>query len=344
MAKWIAALAALLLVTACAQPPVQDEVTIDFSGEDGTVFVTAETRFELDPKSAFEKARVDSARAAAVAQTDPWAARFARISPESERHSTQKQRGALERVTRAVRIRDEDLQVVFADTNITVNVTNGDGWRELAFYPGASGRASREQHARFNTALLQWSESIARYYTAVHHLYSYMDRNPQRAQFMFASLLDEKGADGVVPALAEEEQALVDRVLEAMDAIAAKMDEQEGRALTFAEDADMIFNPFPARMVVRVRGDVISHDGFTKSNDNLVIEPIELFTSISALEGQWITPDPLAAILKDETPTSTQLAAIDRKSTLSVDASDIAEGVRKQLARSPSYVVRWRED
>jgi len=342
MAKWIAALAALLLAAACAQPPVQDEITIDVAG-DGSVAVTAQTRFELDPKSPNERARVENARTAAMSATDPWAARFARITPETETQSFQKQRGALERVTRSVRIRPEELQQVFSDTNITVNVVNGDGWRELAFYPGASGRASRDQHARFNTALHEWSTSIARYYAAIHQLYSYMDRNPQRAQYMFASLLDEKGVDGLVPALAEEEQPLVDHVLAAMDEIATRMDEQEGRATTFSEDADMIFNPFPARMIVRVPGEVLAHDGFTKSNDALVIEPVDLFTAVSTLEGEWVAPDPLAALLKDDAPSSTQLAAIDRKSSLSVTASEIADGLRKQLSRSSSYVVRWRD-
>jgi hypothetical protein len=342
MAKRIAAVAALLLMTACSQSPVQDEVTIDFSSQPGTVAVVAETRFELDPKSALDRSRVESARAAALSSTDPWSARFARVSPDEEQHSIRKRRGALESVTRSARVREDELQQIFSDTNITVNVTDGDGWRELAFYPGSSGRASREQHARFNATLAEWSTHVARYYAAVHQLYAYMDRNPQRAQFMFASLLDEKGADGFVPALGEEEQALVDRVLESMDTVATQMDAQESRALSLGEDADMIFNPFPARMVIRVRGDVISHEGFAKSNDELVIEPVDLFAAISSLEGRWITPDPLAALLKDESPSSTQLAAIERKSSLSIDARTIADAVRKQLTRAPSYVVRWR--
>jgi hypothetical protein len=343
MAKWVAAAAAALLLTACAQPPVRDEVTLDFSSEPGHVVVTAQTRFELDPKSGFDRSRVESARAAALSSTDPWAARFARLAPEEEEHATRKQRGALESVTRSARVGEEDLQQLFADTNITVRVTDGDGWRELAFYPGSSGRASREQHARFHSALADWSTFVARYYAAVHQLYAYMDRNPQRAQFLFASLLSEKGPDGVVPALAEEEQALVDRLLEAMDAVATQMDAQEGRAPSLGEDADMIFNPFPARMIVRVRGDVISHEGFSESNNALVIEPIDLFAAISALEGQWITPDPLATLLKDETQSSTELASLERKSSLTVNASDIATALRKQLTRAPSYVVRWRE-
>ncbi|HEX2062768.1 MAG TPA: hypothetical protein VHK90_18655 [Thermoanaerobaculia bacterium] len=342
MGKRIAAVAAILLAAACARPPVQDEVTIDFSNEDDSVVVTAETRFELQTGSSEAQARVDSARAAAVSGTDPWAVRFARITAETERHSVQKQRGQLERVTRSVRIRADELQQVFSDMNITVNVVNGEGWRELAFYPGTSGRATREQQAHFNAELTRWSALVARYYEAIHDLYSYMDRNPHRARYLFAALLDEKGSDGFVPAVGEEEQPLIDRVLEAMDAVAQRMDEQEGRAVTFAEEADLLFNPFPARMTVRVPGEVLSHDGFTKSGESLVIEPVDLFAAITTLEGTWIAPDPLTALLREESTPSEELARLERKHPTSVSALEIADAIRRQLARSGTYSVRWR--
>lgn len=342
MAKRIAAVAAILLAAACARPPVQDDVTIDFSNEDDSVVVTAETRFELRTESAEAQARVDSARAAAVSGTDPWTVRFARMTPETERHSVQKQRGELERVTRSARIRADELQQLFSDMNITVNVVHGEGWRELAFYPGTSGRATREQQAHFNGELARWSTLVARYFEAIHDLYAYMDRHPQRARYLFAALLDEKGPDGVVPAAGEEEQPLIDRVLEAMDDVAKRMDEQEGRAMTFAEEADLLFNPFPARMTVRVPGEVLSHDGFTKSGDKLVIEPVDLFAAIGALEGEWVAPDPLAALLREETTPSEELARMERKHPTSVNAVEVAEAIRKQLARSPTYAVRWR--
>ena len=79
----------------------------------------------------------------------------------------EKTAATLERVTRSARIPSDDLQQVFSDTNITVDVLRGEGWRELAFYPGAGGRATREQQRTSTTQLATWSSAVARYFTAV---------------------------------------------------------------------------------------------------------------------------------------------------------------------------------
>ena len=141
MARRLAAVALLVLATACGRPPVRDEVTIQFHDDRDTVTVTAETTFDRNVATT----RVESARSAALAGTDPWTVRFARLSPVSEEIEFARHRGELERVTRIVRIPEEELQRVFADTSITVNLLRGDGWRELTFYPGSSSRASRDQ-------------------------------------------------------------------------------------------------------------------------------------------------------------------------------------------------------
>lgn len=331
-----AALAALLLAS-CARPPVSDEVTIEPS--DDTMVVTVSTSFLLNAPNERARARVEAARAAALASTDPWSVRFARLAaPEEERLTYQKQRGTLERVTRSVRIAPDDLQQIFSDTNITVDVLRGDGWRELAFYPGTSGRASREQQAQFESELAAWSDAVARYFTAVHHLYAYLREQPHRDRYLFAALLGEPQA-----VVLEEEQPLVDAVTRAMEEIADRMDHSESQAATLAEQADLIFNPFPARIRVRPPADVLAQQGFAQKENELVIEPVDLFAAIAALEGKWITPDPLAALLRDEQPAAEEMAARTRESRAVVASSEIARAVREQLARPRTYSVRWRE-
>ncbi len=335
-----AALAALLLGVACAQPPVRDELTIDFSGESGTVLVTAETTFAMETQNDRLRARVDDARAAATSGTDQWALRFASLTPESDRVTFQRTRGTLERVTRAVRIPVVDLQRALYDTHITVAFLHGDGWRELAFYPGGgSSRATREQQRHVESSLSAWSSDIARYLVAIDRLYNAMDDNPQRARWLFAAVLNEKGVDGIVPAVTEDEQPLVDAVVAAMDAIATRMDEQSEDAAMLAEEVDLLFNPFPARVVVRVPTEVVSSVGFSK---DLVIEPVNLFNAVTALEGRWASPDPLTALLREESPTSATLAAQPRYSTQVVSATEIVNAIREQLARPKTYVVRFR--
>lgn len=323
----IAAAASLLVAAACAQPPVRDDVTIDFSRDDDRVVVTAQTTFDKHAKN--------EARNAALTGTDAWSARFARVTPEIEELSFRKRGGVLERVTRSARVRPEELQQLFADSNVTVHVTHGDGWRELALYPGTSNRASREVQREFNESLESWSADVATYLTAMQHLYSYLDENPQRARYVFAAVLNEK--DSFV---LDEEAPFVEAVRNAMDDIASRMDIEEGSGVHIAEAADLVFNPFPARIDVNVPADVLSSSGFTKE---LTIEPVNLLDAVSALEGRWVSPDPLVMLLRDQSPASEQLAKLPRRAEMMVRPEDIADAVREQLARPKAYVVRWRD-
>jgi hypothetical protein len=335
MLRRFAPVVAVLLFAACAQPPVDDEVTVAIEKNDRAL-ITAQTTFnDADIKSEARMRMLEAGRFAALHGNDPWSARFGRVTAEDEEVTIQKHRGELDRVTRTVRIPVSQLQQVFSDTNITVHVLNGEGWRELSFIPGGNVRATREQRKHFEDALRTWSGSVARYFMAIDHLYMYLDGNPHRASALFAALLNER------PAVAEEEQPLVDSVSGAMEELATMMDrEQEGGGATFAEEADLIYNPFPARITVRVPGDVLSKEGFEKE---LVIEPVDLFDAITALEGKWISPDPLAALLRDQPPAAAEMARQPRRATRVVQASDIADAILEQLERPKTYVVRWRD-
>lgn len=317
----LTALAVLLLAAACGRQPVRDEVIVQFHDDRDEVTVTAETWFDHGSTNQ----RVEAARGEALHGLDAWTVRFARMDPQSEEITFARREGELERVTRRIRIPAEDLQRLFSDTNITLNLVRGHGWRELSFYPGSSSRASREQIRHFEAELRSWSKEVARYFVAVDHLYDYLDENPHRSKFVFAALVNEKDA-----AVLEDEEPLLRAVIDTMERIAERMDAHEESAFTFTEEADLIYNPFPARMVIKV-----------PNEKDLVIERIDLFATIAALEGKWISPDPLAALLKEESPTGEQLAAMPRKSTSVINASHIEAAIREQLAQPRTYTVRW---
>lgn len=331
----------LLFVFACANPPVQDTVTIQFSDDSNLVTVTAETRFEMKPANDQVRKRVDAAREAAQANVDAWSMRFGRLTPESERVTLQRTKGALERVTRSVTIASDELPRVFSDVAITMNVVRGDGWRELSIYPGTSGRATREQQRQFDEELTACSRDVSRYFAAVRHLYSYLDDHPGRAKYLFAAIIAGKDEDR--PPVLDDEKPLVDAVVDSMLMIAERMDEQNARAETFAESADLIFNPFPARMVVRVPHDPVTTEGFAKGSKELVIEPVDLLLTIASLEGKWISPDPIAELTAEQAPTADQLAAMPRKAEPVASSSEIAAALREKLARPRAYIVRWRD-
>lgn len=338
-----ALLALLFVFAACTRPPVTDQVTIQPSSEDDTMTVTVQTTFSTATR-AEAQARVDAESAAALSGTDAWSVRFARLqTPETERLTLEKSRGALERVTRTARIPSDDLQQLFSDTGITVDVVQGEGWRELRLYPGSSGRATREQQAELERTLDVWSRSVARYFTAMHHLYRYLDAHPQRERAVLAALLEEKGPDGLVPPVfEEEEQPLLDAVTRSMDEITTRMDSEEGRTAVF-ELADLVYNPFPGRIVIQAPREVLAREGFTGKGNEVTIEPVDLFQSLAGLEGRWISPDPLAAMLRDEKVTSAQLADAERRSAAPVSGSEVTRAIREQLVRPRTYVVRWRD-
>jgi hypothetical protein len=322
-----------------------DELTIEPSESGGMMRVTVKTTFELRAANEQVGARLEAARTAALSGTDAWAIRFGRLDPQEEQVTYGKSRGLLEQVTRSARIDDDDLQQLFSDTNITIDVLHGEGWHELTFYPGTSGRATREQRQRFETGLAQWSEAVARYFTAMDHLYTYLDEKPQRAPTVFAALLSEEGADGEEPVVSEEEQLLLEAVGAAMEDITRRMDYQEGRASTFAEEADLIFNPFPARITLRLPSDVLASEGFSsKEKGTLTIEPVDLYVAIGGLEGEWISPDPMAFLLREQAPTAEEMAALPRHSQKVVSSSEIARSITNQLTRPKTYRVRWRAD
>jgi hypothetical protein len=342
MRKRIAALLALLMA-ACAQPPVQEEVTIELQ-KGGMAVVTSQTTFELKPKNDAERLRIETARADALSGNDDWSVRFARLTPESDRVTYERARGELERVTHSARIRDTDVERLFSDTSITLQLAQGDDYRELQIYPGSSGRATREQQRHFAEELQAWSGEIARYFKALDHMYDYLQGRPERARYLFGALFDEKNPDETPVVVTEEEQPYVDAVSEAMDAIGARMDNQQERALSFAEEADLIYNAFPARLTIIVPGDIVARDGFTQTKDanSVTVEPVDLFAAIAALEGRWVTPDPLAVALRDENATAEQMAKLPRRSDAVVSAKDVATALEEQLSRSKTYRVRWR--
>ncbi len=334
----------LVLAAACARPPVRDELSIEFSGDDDSVVVTGERSFDLRPDTDAARHRADVARAEARAGSDPWSIRFGRLTPEADRVTYQNTRGTLEKVTRSARIASEDLQLLLADTNITVSVIRGEGWRELSLYAGSGARGTREQERRFSSELEIWSRSVAKYFAAIDRLYSYLNGEPGRAKVVFATLIGEKGPDGAEPLVREEEQPLVDAVQAAMEEIAERMDRQEGRAVSLAEEADLLFNPLPARVSVKLPGELLSAEGFEKAEENqVVVEPVDLVTALTRLEGRWIEPDPLAAMIRERVPSSESLAALPRRSTPVVPGAAIAGAIREQLERPKSYVVRWRD-
>lgn len=62
-----------------------------------------------------------------------------------------------------------------------------------------------------------------------------------------------------------------------------------------------MFNPFPAEVFVTTPGAITGLEGFEKTDEKTVaIRRRGIFDAIDALEGRWISPDPLSLLVRSD--------------------------------------------
>jgi len=313
-------------------------LTFDDSGE--RVTVAAATALPTS-KDSRDRGRDDRLRDDILAGRDEWSLRFANANPESYRVMLDRTRGELIRAERIARIDTADLQKIFYDVAVSAVVTRRDGIAELAIYPGTSTRATRAQRDDAEKKLRAYSERAVRYFVAVRSMYDYMNANPPRAEELFAALFRDD--EDPQPALiTDEEHDLVMAVKHAVNGLTEDDDTEELEA-----EADLVYNPLPARIVVRVPGEPLLVDGFARGKDGeLIAESPSLLEAIASLEGKWVTPDPLAFSIRpggggDPMKEAELIASMPRKTTAVVGAIEVGDALIQKLRPAPRYRVRW---
>ena len=319
---------------------VHHDLTLTFDDRGERVTIAAATSLPASKESR-DRTRDDRLREDILAGGDEWSLRFANASPESDRVTFERARGELIRAEHVARIDTADLQKVFFDVAVSAVVTRGDGWAELAIYPGTSTRATRPQRDDAEKRLRAYSQRAVRYFDAVRAMYDYMNEHPQRAAELFAALFRE--ADDPQPSLInDEEHDLVTAVRKTVDALA-----QDEDTAALEAEADLVYNPLPARIVVRVPGEPLIVEGFTRGKEGqLVAEPPSLLQAIASLEGRWVTPDPLAFSVRpggggDPDKEAALIAAMPRRTTAVVGEIEVGDALVQKLRPAPRYRVRW---
>lgn len=333
----------LLLLTGCGlRAPIRNTIAIEPDERVRNATITVVTEFSTEPGSRAVSERLRAARLAMLDGRDEWSPRFGSVTAFSERIAFDKERGVLKSAQRTAVIDVDDLQRFFTDTGITVQLTRGEGWTELAFFPGTASRATRLQRDRVAASLKTWTADAQRYLQAMAHLYSYLDREPHRAESAFAAIFSDEEQ------LAEEEESLVGEVKRAMDAILEHMKLDESEATTLDEEFDLVYNPFPGEIIVKLPRQVIAVEGFTRRDgDSVAIRRSGILDAAAALEGRWLAPDPLAMLMhadeaqKELPPDAAALAKMPRKRTATPSRSEIEDAFVEQLRPAATYRVRW---
>jgi hypothetical protein len=339
--KRIVAAASLFTVFATCEPPIRRVVVLTFNEPADIVTISATTALGRAAAGTPDAARIASEREALLAGTDEWSVRFQNADPESDRVVLQRERGELRSLEHVASIAPENLQKFFFDTPLTVTFTRSEGTAELAIYPGASDRATRRQRDDVERLLGIYSQRAARYFQAIRGFYAYLDEKPRRTRDMFDELFRDQ--NDTPPRVSEGEQKLLNGVRDAMDGLTA--DDINTEAV--ARDFDAVFNPFPAELRVFVQGNIVGSEGFTRLPDRgVAVKVPSALEAIGMLEGRWITPDPLAAILKAPDGAKNEdiaaaLAAAPRHTEPVATPSEIGDALVAQMRPASVYRVRW---
>lgn len=334
---------ALLLGACSMRGPVASRVTIAPTTDPNRLTITVATDIESHTAGAPMESRVNELREALLAGRDEWSPRFAAVPAEADRVVIERKYGVVRHVEHSATIDPDDLQRFFSDTGMTLTLTRGEGWTELTIYPGASTRATRAQREHVEKTLAAWSQEAAHYFNAVDRLYLFLAQHPQRAEGIFDMLLGERQRP-----LNEEEEALVDTVTDAMDRLTKRLQVEEEDAMTVDEEFDLVFNPFSAEVAVHTPRDIVQVEHFEKrATDLAVIHRDGILDAMSALEGRWLSPDPLAILLHagqtedGKLPSPAAVAALPRRSTPALSASEVQKAVIDELRPATVYRVRW---
>ena len=333
-------LLALLLLFSC-EPAVRRILNLTFNDTADQVTITATPTLGAAEPNTPEYAQIRDEREALLASRDEWSMRFSNADPESDRIVMDRKRGQLESFQHTATINSDNLQKFFFDTDISVTLVRAEGWAELTIYPGTSKRATRQQRDRVEKMLEIYSGAAARYFAAIRSMYLYLDEKPYRAHDLFTDVFSED--KDPQPILSEQERSLTRAVKDAGGDLTAP--EKIG-APNLDRDFDLVFNPFPAQLRVKVPGAVLINENFAKLEEVLAAKSPTAAEAIAALQGRWITPDPLAVVLspgeiKSAAEAATVIESLPRRADAVVSASEVAQAMMEKMRPAPRYRVRW---
>ncbi len=350
----IAAAAAALLLAGCFDPPVREDLELEFLPHGAYVVRSKVEITEAgETSNAALRRRLALLRRELAAGDDPWSLRYAAVAPAVERFGWEKRLGEIHEVERsATLVEPEQLGSFFADTALVVSYEVADGFGTLTIVPGAAGaRATRRQQREMEAALAAWSERVAGYLAAAEELYAYLDTRPERARAAMGALLSDLLTEGEREALGEleaEERELVERLEKAMEAVFSVLLVAPGDAQSLDELSHLVYDPFPARLTVRLPARPAEVEGFVAGGDDgFTVPGFGLWPALAALEGRWLEPDPLLLYValrgrgEEARLDLDALLARARRAGPAPDAEEVRLAIEEGLQPASVYRAVW---
>jgi hypothetical protein len=343
---------ACLASASCFEPPVRENLTLRFLAN-GYAVITS--RVLVGGANAAEgsavRRRLAEVRASLLAGSDPWSQRFTALSAAAERSSWEKRLGDLSEATHSALVtEDGELGRFFGDTSLRVSyaVRPEAGVAELTIVPGPSARATRKQQRDLEAALASWSEDLAAYFADSGRLYAYLDAHPDRGQDLLGTLFKDVLPEGEkIGELSAEEKRLVEAVDERMSKVVEVLGAPEGEAYSLDEISHLVFDPFPAKLTVKLPAAAREVEGFERhGSDTLTVDGLGFWDALLALEGRWLSPDLLSTYVEHraEGAQKIDLAAFvaqPRRAAAAPAAAEVRAALVGQLAPAPVYRAVW---
>lgn len=343
-----------LFVSSCFEAPVREELRLRFL-PNGAVVATSTVRVSdsEDANPALAR-RLAETRRGLIEGTDSWGARFGAAAPSAERSSWEKQLGALRSASRsALIVEPEGLEAFFRDTSLAVTYTVDAerGIAELSMVPGASTRATRRQQEEMKKTLDAWTADVAEYLQAGQDLYAYLDDRPDRARpcvgALFGDRLSEKLAATLSP-LSAEEKRKIERLDSVMERLLEVLAVPADAAYSPDEISHLVYDPFPARLTLKLPGAALSQEGFLPGGDGtLAVAGLGLWDALRGLEGRWLAPDPILFYVESLYGERHDIdldvfLAKPRRSQPPLSAHEVRAAIEARLRPAPLYRVAWK--
>ncbi len=339
--------AAALLAVSCFDPPVREELDLDFAA-DGSVAVSFRAEisaYHLEKGDAELQLRLRRTQEMLLNGWDAWPSRFDRAAPDEESFTWRKSDGELLAVERTARLTEPTALERFFSDVVTVVYTPGPERSELAFYPTSSARATAGERQLVARRLDSWSAAVARYLAATARLYGYLALHPERAR----PTLDEVfgASDDDLPLL-DREEPLVAALRDGVDAVTAVLEVAPHEATTLDELSQRVYDPFPARLRVTVPGRVLEAEGFRPTDEGgFEVGGRGLWAALESLQGRWVAPDPAAAWVAQNRSgghrvTVDELLAGGLRAGPPPDADEVRQALEDALGPAPVVRLAWR--
>jgi len=244
-----------------------------------------------------------------------------------------------------------DLPKIFATIPVGAYVGIQGDRLTLELAPTGANRATGKQERIVRESLDAFAASAASYIRATADLYAYLDGSPERARpcfgVLFKDLFKQPPVDPNV--LSEDEKRLVEALDHSMDDLTAVLSLKEGEAYTLDELSRLVYDPFPAEVGIEITGTIEESAGFEKVGEtHVAIQPVGLWSALSALGREWVRPSPVIAYVAwtQEHPGEPfdldRFASEPRVFKDAPDAGQVRSALAGWLKPADIYRLRWR--